>query len=250
MDKKKKNPHSGHRQRVRKKFLQEESLKTYADHNILEMLLFYSIPIADTNELAHRLINTFGSFSAVFDADISQLMAVEGVGESTAILIKMIPSLMQRYYENKVVNPSKITNTDDAVNFLRAKFFSETVESMHIICMNNDGKVLKFTQISSGTVNSSLIDSRQILQEILLCKATTAIIAHNHPSGICAPSASDINTTKQIASLLASINTKLLDHIIIAGNEHFSFLSNSKLKSCLNGENSYKTDEIKKNEDR
>lgn len=237
-----KNPHDGHRARVRKKFLQEANLKSYADHNILEMLLFYSIPRADTNELAHRLIKTFGSFSAVFDADIPQLMSVEGIGESTAVLIKMIPSVMQRYYEDKVSNPSKITGTDSAVTFLKAKFFSETVESLHIICMNNDGKILKFTQIDAGSIDSLEIDSRLILQEMLLCKASTAIIAHNHPSGICAPSFSDVSTTTRIASLLKSINVTLIDHIIIAGNEFFSFSSNEKLKYCLNGNNdNYRT---------
>ena len=206
----KKNPHAGHRKRVRQQFLKEANMQTYADHNILEILLFYSIPRADTNELAHRLINTFGSFSAVFDADISQLMMVNGVNEATAVLIKMIPSVMQRYYENKISNPSKITDTDSAVNFLKNRFLSETSESMYIICMNNDGKVLKYTQISSGTINSSEIDSRLILQEMLLSKATTAIIAHNHPGGICAPSASDLTATRQISSLLTSINAKLL----------------------------------------
>lgn len=239
--KNKKNPHDGHRDRVREKFMKEENLNAYADHNILEMLLFYAIPRADTNELAHRLINTFGSFSAVFDADIEQLIRVDGVGKSTAVLIKMIPSVMQRYYEDKINNPSKITNTDSAAEFLKTKFFNETVEIMYLMCMNNDGKILKFTQIASGTLDYSEIDSRLILQEMLLCKATTAIIAHNHPGGICAPSLSDVNTTQQIASLLSGINARLIDHIIIAGDEHFSFSSHNKLKSCLN--NKYTTDD-------
>jgi DNA repair protein RadC len=241
---KKKNPHDGHRERVREKFLKEESLKTYADHNILEMLLFYAIPRADTNELAHRLLNTFGSFSAVFDADISQLLTVDGIGTSTAVLLKMIPSVMQRYYENKISNPSKITGTDSAVSFIKAKFLSESTENIYIMCMNNDGKVLKFTQIASGTITSSEIDSRLILQEMLLCKATTAIIAHNHPSGICAPSTEDVATTRKISSLLASINAKLIDHIIIAGDEYFAFSSHEKIKTCLSNDNSYQPDEF------
>ncbi len=239
--KNKKNPHDGHRYRVREKFMKDKNLNAYADHNILEMLLFYAIPRADTNELAHRLIDTFGSFSAVFDADIEQLIRVEGIGKSSAVLIKMIPSVMQRYYEDKIDNSSKITDTESAVTFLKAKFLSTTVETMYVLCMNNDGKLLKFTQIGSGTLDYSELDSRFILQEMLLSKATTAIIAHNHPGGICAPSLSDVNTTQQIASLLAGINTKLLDHIIIAGDEYFSFSSHEKLKSCLN--NKFKADE-------
>ena len=235
-----KNPHEGHRDRVREKFMKEENLNAYADHNILEMLLFYAIPRADTNELAHRLINTFGSFSAVFDADIEQLIRVDGIGKSTAVLIKMIPSVMQRYYEDKINNPSKITDTESAVEFLKTKFLSATVEIMYLLCMSSDGKLLKFTQIGSGSLDFSAIDSRMILQEMILCKASTAIIAHNHPGGICAPSMADVNTTQQIASLLSGINARLVDHIIIAGDEYFSFSAHDKLKSCLN--NKYRSD--------
>lgn len=235
---KKKNPHDGHRQRVRDRLLKENKLRTYPDHNILELLLFYAIPRADTNELAHRLIDTFGTFSAVFDADISQLTQVKGIGESTALLLKLIPSVMQRYYEDKTSCPARITSIEDAVIFFRTKFLSENSEAIYLLCMNNDGKILKFSRIGSGNVDSSFTDTRSIVQEMLLSKATTAIIAHNHPSGICAPSTSDINATQQISKLLSGINTTLIDHIIIAGNDYFSFASTDTFRSCFNGDNS------------
>lgn len=235
---KKTNPHVGHRQRMREKVLKDNNLKAYSDHNILEMLLFYAIPRGDTNELAHRLIDTFGSISAVFDADISQLTQVSGVGESTAVLLKLIPSVMQRYYESKMSCPGRITCINDAVNYFRTKFFGENTESIYLLCMNNDGKILKFSRIGSGNVDFTSADPRSIMQEMLLSKATTAIIAHNHPSGICAPSTADVNATQQISKLMASINTTLIDHIIIAGNDYFSFASNEKFRACFSYESS------------
>ena len=230
---KKKNPHDGHRQRVREKLIRENSLRAYPDHNILELLLFYAIPRADTNELAHRLIDTFGSFSAVFDADISQLTEVKGVGESTALLLKLIPSVMQRYYEDKMSFPCRITCIEDAVTFFRTKFLSETSEAIYLLCMNNDGKILKFSRIGTGNADSTFTDTRSIIQEMLLSKASTAIIAHNHPSGICAPSTHDINATTQISKLLSGINATLIDHIIIAGNDYFSFASTDTFRPCF-----------------
>lgn len=231
---KQKNPHDGHRKRMREKLLKDNNLKTYADHNILEMLLFYAIPRADTNELAHRLIDNFGSFSAVFDADISQLTEVTGVGESTALFLKMIPTVMQRYYEDKIACPKRITCIKDAVTFLRTKFINECKESIYLLCLNNDGKILKFSLVGTGNVDISFADTRLIMQEMLLCKATTAIIAHNHPSGICAPSTADINTTKMISNLLSGINANLIDHIIIAGNDYFSFAESDTFRPCFN----------------
>ena len=231
---KQKNPHEGHRKRMREKLLNDDNLRLYPDHNILEMLLFYSIPRADTNELAHRLLDTFGSFSGVFDADISQLTQVNGIGESTALLIKMIPTVMQRYYEDKITCPKRITGINDAVNYLRVKFLNECKESIYLLCLNNDGKILKFALVGTGNIDVSFADTRLIMQEMLLCKATSAIIAHNHPSGICAPSTADINTTKMISNLLSGINAKLIDHIIIAGNDYFSFAESDTFRSCFN----------------
>lgn len=95
------NLHENHRARVRKRF-EHEGLKTFADHNVLELLLFYSIPQKDTNDIAHRLLDEFGSLSAVFDAPKDVLMNVVGVGENTATLIKLMPELFSRYEQDKI----------------------------------------------------------------------------------------------------------------------------------------------------
>ena len=217
---------------MRDRFIEDTNMRGFSDHNILEMLLFYAIPRADTNELAHRLLEHFGSFAAVFEADVDRLKDVEGIGESTAVLIKMIPSIMQRYHEDKN-SGIKIKNINDAVNFLRPKFLGQASETLYIVCMNNDSKILKFAPVGSSAINYSLADSRKILKEMIISNASTAIIAHNHPSGICVPSVADVTTTKSISALLAEINARLVDHIIITDDDYFSLASHTKFASCF-----------------
>lgn len=228
MSEKQKNPHEGHRQRVRDKFLKEQSLDNFPDHNVLELLLFHSIPRADTNELAHDLINTFGSLNGVFDAPYGSLKDVKGVGDQTAFLIKLIPSLVKKYLEGSVSDKKYIYNTKEAVEFVRPHFISLKNEELIMICLNNAGKILNTITISKGGSDFSEVDTRKILHEVIINHATQVILAHNHPGGICAPSAADVKITNSIASLLRTINARLANHIIITENDHFSFAATPK----------------------
>lgn len=233
MSEKQKNPHEGHRQRVRDKFLKEQSLDSFADHNVLELLLFHSIPRADTNELAHELINTFGSLNGVFDAPYGALKAVKGVGDQTAVLIKLIPSLVKKYLEGSVSDKKYIYNSEDAVEFVKPHFISLKNEELIMICLNNAGKILNTITISKGGSDFSEVDTRKILHEVIINHATQVILAHNHPGGICAPSTADVKITNRIASLLRTINARLANHIIITENDYFSFAATPKYSALF-----------------
>lgn len=227
------NAHSGHRNRVRKQFLNEQSFDNFHDHNILEMLLFYSIPRADTNELAHRLIDTFGSLNGVFDAPYGALRTVEGVGEQTAVLIKMIPALTKRYLDGKVSDMKHIGTTEDAVKFIKPKFTSLNNEEIIMVCMNNTGKILNTVIIGKGGSSFTEIDTRKLLHEVIVSNASQVIIAHNHPGGICAPSKEDLDVTHTIAKLLGGINARLSNHIIFTDDDYYSFASSPKHATLL-----------------
>lgn len=228
MSEKNTNPHDGHRQRMREQFLKTDGFGNMPDHNVLEMLLFYSISRADTNELAHRLIDTFGSLNGVFDAPYSALKEVKGVGEQTAVLIKLIPSLVKRYLECSVADKKHILTTDDAVEYLRPKFSTLKNEELVMVCMNNSGKILKTITISKGGSDFTEVDTRKIVQEVIMNHATQIILVHNHPGGICAPSKADVIITNNIANLMRSINARLANHIIVTENDYFSFASTQK----------------------
>lgn len=233
MAEKENNIHAGHRQRVRDKFIAQNSLDDFADHNILEFLLFYSVPRADTNELAHRLIREFGSLKGVFDAPVEALMKVDGIGENTAVLIKLIPSLTRIYMNQDAQSIKTIITTQDAVNYLRPKFMGMRNEALAMLCLNRSGKILKYSVISKGGIDYTHVDTRKILFDILSNNATEIIIAHNHPGGLCAPSKADIEMTRMISQSVMNTGTVLRNHIIISENDYFSFADNSRMRDHL-----------------
>lgn len=233
MAEKEKNPHAGHRQRVRAKFLNDGNLDSFAEHNILELLLFYSVPRADTNELAHKLTETFGSLKGVFDAPYELLTQIDGIGENSAVLIKLIPALVRVYSRMQTSDINIIKSTQNAVDFLRPKFTTLKNESLVLLCMNHAGKILKCSVISNGGIDYTQVDIRKILFEVLGCHATDIIIAHNHPSGLSVPSKSDMKTTQVIANALTGTGTTLKNHLIITDDEHFSFADNVITKKYL-----------------
>lgn len=228
MEDKKKNPHEGHRKRVREQFMKEGKLDSFAEHNILELLLFYSSPRADTNELAHTLINRFGSLNGVFNAPYEALLEVKGVGEQTAVLLKLILELVKIYLKNKSSEIKYISHLEDSVKFIRPYFETINKEALIMVCLNNAGKILKTVVISEGASDFTQVDTRKLVQEVIFCNATQVILAHNHPGGVCAPSKADVDVTNRISFLLRSIRSRLANHIILTENDYFSFASNEK----------------------
>lgn len=230
----KQNIHKGHRERLRQRFL-KEGLENFQPHNILELLLFYGIPMKDTNKEAHRLIDKFGSLSAVFDADFEDLCKVNGIGENTAVLIKLLPELFKKYEVDKVNREGDVLNDCEAVARYVSKYFKGVNEEhLYLLCLDPNCKILCFEQISSGTINSTPINNRKIVELAYRTKAANLVLVHNHPSGVVAPSRSDVNATMSTAELLKSLGMKLNDHIIIGnGDDFFSFRRSEKWRGLL-----------------
>ena len=172
MNSENKNIHEGHRKRVREQFIKAGNLNNLPDHKILELLLFYSTPRSDTNELAHNLINQFGSLNGVFDAPYESLLDVKGIGEHSAVLLKLVPEAVKRYLINKSAETKYIHSVDDSVEYLRPYFETIKKEVLVAICMNNAGKILKTVVISEGTTDFTKVDTRKLLQEIVFSNAS------------------------------------------------------------------------------
>lgn len=228
----KKVDHAGHRRRMRERFL-SEGLSSFQPHNVLEMLLFFSIPRADTNEIAHKLLMEFGSLSGVFDAPLESLKNVEGIGEHSAILIKMIPELCRRYLEDSAAHIQSISSSEESAAYFIPKFVGHTSELFYILCLDNRGNIKKCSLISEGGLNYTDANTRKIMQEVIATNATALILAHNHPHGLAVPSKADGIITKQLSELLAGIDVRLTDHIIISGKDYFSMAENPKYSSCF-----------------
>ncbi len=228
------NVHEGHRERLRKRFL-NDGLEGFEDHNALELLLFYSIARKDTNEEAHALINEFGSFSSVFDASYEDLCKVKGIGERTAMLIKLMPELFRRYETDKLNKNGVILNSAELVAEYASKYFKGlTEERLYLLCLNTNAELIKFELISSGDVKSTPLNNRLIAETVFNVKPTSVVLVHNHPSGITAPSRKDVDATRDISYALNLIGMRLSDHIIIGrGNEFFSFRRSQKFKDIF-----------------
>lgn len=215
------NIHEGHRKRMKERFM-KSGLEDFAPHNVLELLLFYSIPRGDTNPIAHRLIDAFGSLSGVFDATPEELMKVSGVGESTAILISMIPQMARKYLEDKADAVNVVGGCGDIGAYLLPKFVGRTNEALMMVSIDNKNKVISCSVVAEGTVDSAKVSRRKVMEEAMKVKATRVILAHNHPRGVAVPSAEDVAMTREIGRLFAQVGIELVDHIIIADDDYVS----------------------------
>ena len=212
--------HDGPRQRLIQRFL-EEDLDNFEPHNVLELLLFYAIPRKDTNELAHVLMDTFGSLKGVFDAPYEELIKVTGIGPNTAALLKLVPSLTRTYYSSDARSIILDTSEKSGEYFL-PYYIGQTEEVVRLACLDAGGKVISNQILHRGSANAAEVNLRKIVNIALRNNAMGVILAHNHPGGLPLPSEEDVATTKSIREALMPMGILLMDHIIVAGQDYVS----------------------------
>lgn len=209
--------HEGHRERMREKVM-KNGADSLQPHELLEILLFYAIPRRDTNELAHRLIEKFGSFADVFDADYNELMSVEGMGANAAFLIKLIPDIYRTCELNRKKDILRFDCMSTACEFGIALFRGKTNEVVYAVLLDNSLRKIDCIEIMSGAINSVAFDLRALYRECINKRASAVILYHNHPGGISIPSRDDIEFTYQLESKLADISIVLIEHFVVAEN--------------------------------
>ncbi len=215
------NLHKGHRKRLRDSFI-AGGLDHQPPHKVLELLLFYALPQGDTNELAHKLINHYGSLPLVFDAPYEDLVRFNGIGDVSATLIKLVPAVTSYYMSQKAIEGTKMNSVEDVGEYFVSKFIHAIHEEFYLMCKSSTGKVLKCVKLMEGTVNAVPVVTRLVLTEAINSDATSVIVAHNHPSGIALPSSNDIFLTKNLYKALHHADILLDDHIIVCGMEYRS----------------------------
>ncbi len=222
MPDKKPNIHEGHRKRMREEIVEHKNYESLPDHRLLEVLLFYGIPRKDTNPIAHELINRFGSLTNVMDAELEDLYSVPGMTQNAATLIKTVMPIARRYQEGKFAKNDFFENIDAIGDYLIKKYMGRKNETFAIICLDAKGKLKRFEMLNDGTEDMVDITWREIASVVLKHNASYVIISHNHTSGNALPSESDIQMTISLRSSLTQLGTRLLDHIIVAGNDYIS----------------------------
>lgn len=218
-----KDLHGGHRGRLKARFL-KEGVDSFDDHQILELLLFYAVPRLDTNPAAHRLMKRFGSFSSVLEADPKDLASVEGVGTNAAAFLSMLPQITRRYFLDRVKHTRKTLNTSEAAaGYLVPLMAGRPAEVFYLICLDSQLRVICPALISEGTVKDAFVHPRHVVEAAVRHKAASVILAHNHPAGSIRPSNHDLKLTRNLVQTLGGINVQVVDHIIVAGEQIYSF---------------------------
>ena len=224
----KETPHAKHRERMINKFIQ--SPDSFAEHELLEVLLYSVIKRQDTNALAHRILSYFKNLKAVFDADINTLMKINGVGIRVATHIKTVGLIMNKAYTNKQTEIPALKSFDKIKTLIVDYFKNERTEKFVAFYLDNNSKVISINEHTSKSQNMITIDTTKIIDTISVVKPTKMIIAHNHLSGSITPSGADDNTTTKLIMLLNLHNVSLLDHIIISNGNTYSYFAEGRLQ--------------------
>lgn len=233
----KKPLHAGHRERLKERFM-VNSGRDFTDHELLELLLFFIIPRVNTNELAHKLINEFGSLSAVFDAAPDLIEKVDGAGKSTSLFFKLHDTLMSRVIMEKYKNKRFVADTLSKVgNYLCDYYKDSKCEEFCAMLLDNSFGLIEFVSLSTGSVNSASIDVRTVAKLALTKDASYVILSHNHPSGTLNQSSEDRVVSLQIEAALNAIGISLVEHIIVndtgyAPTMHLRITSATPLKDA------------------
>lgn len=217
----KENVHKGHRERLRRRFL-AESIASFEDHNILELLLFYAVPRRDTNPIAHDLICRFGSLEGVLEASPEQLEQADYLGENAAALIKLVHQMGLRYAASmQSTLTGRIFEYKETGEYLVRRFAYCREEEVYAIFYD---KAMVYTGecvLHHGSIASASFTLRKVADALSRYEASYISIAHNHPGGVPIASSDDLNVSHQLKEFLAQIRVSLLEHYVIAG-EHFT----------------------------
>ena len=224
-----KSLHQGHRARVKKAYIQC-GIDHFEDHQVLELLLFYCYPRKDTKIIAHQMIKCFGSLHNLLEANPKDIMEKCGVTENVAVLVSLTPHLARRYIKSRWKEKPVLDNTGEVGNYAKSIFIGKKYECFYLICLNSQYGLLGSEMVHEGTIDSVAIYPRNLVEICLRYNASYVVLAHNHPSGDLTASREDIQVTKEVKKILNLIDIEVLDHVIVAGENYFSFSKRDLLR--------------------
>lgn len=216
-------PHyKGHRTRLRDRF-SESGDQGMPDYELLELVLFRSIPQRDVKPLAKSLIARFGSFAEVIGARAERLTEVDGVGAATALDLKIVEAAARRLARGAIGDRPLLGSWKDVLDYCRTAMAFADREQFRILFLDKRNFLIADEVQSNGTVDHTPVYPREVVKRALELAASALIMVHNHPSGDPTPSNADIRMTNELASIGKSLGISLHDHIIVGKNGHASF---------------------------
>lgn len=220
MSAKEKSPHEGHRRRLRERYRQN-GIEGFSDHELLELILGYSISQKDTNVIGHNLIDRFGNLRGVLNADPEELVKVDGIGDYTAFLLNFLRGVAGRYYEQGDSNELSLSNTAQIIEFFTRRFVGCNTECLYAAFLDENYNLIYCEKQYEGSVSMVEIHGTRIIKAAQRSCCSYVLIAHNHltqPN----PSADDVNVTRELHAKLKRVGVMLLDHVVVCGSRGVS----------------------------
>ncbi len=212
---------SGHRERLRTRFL-AGGADPLPDYELLELLLFRSLPRRDVKPIAKRLIARFGSFAEALSAPVERLIEVDGIGESAALDLKIAAAAAQRLTKGSVSKRQVLSSWASVIEYCRAAMAFAEREEFRILFLDKRNQLIADEVQQRGTVDHTPVYPREIVRRALELSASALVLVHNHPSGDPAPSQADIRMTHDIIAIAKPLGIQIHDHVIVGRNGHAS----------------------------
>ncbi|MEA2005390.1 MAG: DNA repair protein RadC [Acidobacteriota bacterium] len=223
----KKNPSTGagrrgHRKRLREKFL-KGGIEVFLDYEIIELLLTLGTPRQDCKTQAKEALKRFKTLRGVLEAEFNELQEINGIGPHNVFGIKFVQEVSRRFLKDKMISQPVCHSSKDVFDYLYHALRDSKKEKFKVLFLNAKNRILEERTLFEGTVDSSVVYPREIMEKALKHGASSLIFVHNHPSGDPMPSESDKDITKELIFAAHIMQIKVLDHIIIGNNCYFSF---------------------------
>lgn len=225
--------HAGHRQRMHER-VQKYGLESLAEHEMLEYLLYFTITRRDTNPIAHALLERFGDFAGVLEADEEELCLVEGMGPTSARFLHLLPQVSACYHRSLTRDRRRLQTVEQMGEYLMARFRGTVRERVLLVCLDRQRRITCTSWLGSGTADMVELPIREAIAQAVRLKAHWVVLCHNHPSGSALPSREDIEATAELARGMYVVGVELLDHIIVTETEYLSLRQRSELPEAGN----------------
>ena len=224
--------HREHRKRLRERF-NKDGLSGFNNYEVIELLLTLAHPRDDCKDIGKDAIKAFGSVRGVLDASDEDLQTIDGIGPASSFTLKLFRSVAEYYYGERMQQATvSLSNSQTVVDYLRISMGTLPRESFVAVFLDAQNRPICCETLFQGTLTSSAVYPREVFRRVLELKAASVIFAHNHPSGCVEPSENDMQITSDLVLAASLMDVRVLDHIIVGANTHYSFADHGLLREC------------------
>jgi DNA repair protein RadC len=216
------NSSEGHRKRLRERFI-NSGLTGFQDYEIVELLLTLGSPRKDSKQPAKDAIKRFKTLRGVLEADSKELQRIKGIGPHNAFGMKLVQEVAREFLKEKMLEKPILKSSQQVFDYLYHSMRDLKKEIFKVLLLNSQNQIAETLDLSEGTVDSSYVEPREVMESALKHNAVSLIFAHNHPSGFPEPSANDKEITRDLVFAAEIMHLKVLDHIVVGDNRYYSF---------------------------